>query len=142
MVNYSSGKKYKPTITIRDKISKSKYKNIKTEVDDIKFDSRLEARIYNRLKLLIKSGHISEFKMQVVYILQDKYKSVTGKNVRAIKYVTDFVVYKDNKEYVIDVKGAFVTDVAKIKKKMFEYKFKQVLHYVDSEKELMKVLEE
>lgn len=104
---------------------KSKYNNIKTEVDGIKFDSRKEADYYCQLKLLKRAGEIRDFGLQPRYELQPTFKK-DGTTHRSITYVADFVVVNnDGTTDVIDVKAAknFKTDVYKIKKKLFEYKY-------------------
>lgn len=100
----------------------SKYNSRKVMIDNIKFDSRLEANYYNRLKLLQKTREIKSFELQPVFILQDAYKR--GKReVRPITYIADFlVIYPDGRQEIIDCKG-MKTEVYKIKKKLFEYKY-------------------
>lgn len=100
----------------------SKYKNKKVYVDGIKFDSAKEAMRYRQLRLLEKSGKINDLQLQVPFELQEKY-TINGKKVRAIKYVADFVyIDQDVKTHIEDVKG-IRTEVYKMKKKMFEYKY-------------------
>lgn len=102
----------------------SKY-NAKTErVDDIIFHSRAEAEFYKYLKEQQKSGTVVAFEMQKVFEIQEGFRHPrTGKWIRAIKYIPDFVVhYAGGETEVIDVKG-FKTDVYKMKSKMFMYKY-------------------
>lgn len=96
----------------------SKYKAVKTIVDGIKFDSKREAKRYQELKLLEQSNEIKELKLQVPFILIDK--SEYG---RVIKYIADFVYIRDGKQVVEDCKG-FRTDVYRLKKRLFEEKYK------------------
>lgn len=115
--------KKSPGITKTKK--KSKYSNIKTVVDGIKFDSKKEADYYCQLKLLKRAGEIKDFGLQQRYELQPTFKK-NGTTHKSITYVADFVVVKnDGTTDVIDVKAAknFKTDVYKIKKKLFEYKY-------------------
>jgi hypothetical protein len=63
---------------------KSKYRNVKTEVDGIKFDSKKEATRYGQLRLLEKAGLIGNLRLQVQYPL-----IVHG--VKVGSYVADFV---------------------------------------------------
>lgn len=98
----------------------SKYKNKKVEVDGIKFDSKKEATRYKELKLLERSGVISELQLQVKFVLIPKQKGE-----RECSYYADFV-YKNNKtnEVIVeDVKPSpkYQTDVYKIKKKLMLY---------------------
>ena len=113
------------------RLPKSKYRNKKTVVDGITFDSKLEAEYYLHLKLMLKFKKILGFEMQKKVLLQDGYaRPSTGTKVRPIFYVVDFLVYENNgdKTYV-DVKG-MKTDVFKLKQKLFEYKFKLPLKTV------------
>ena len=89
-----------------------KYRNKKTSVDGIRFDSKREANRYMELKLLERAGIIKGLKRQVPYILIDK-----SRYGRAIKYVADFVYYEDDKLVVEDVKGVR-TPVYKLKKRL------------------------
>lgn len=103
----------------------NKYKNKKTEIDGIKFDSKKEANRYCELKLLEKAGEIKELGLQVRFELQEGFKK-NGKTYRPITYLADFVyVNKKGMTIVEDVKGK-KTDVYSIKKKMFEKKFDQL----------------
>lgn len=101
----------------------SKYNNKFTVIDGIKFDSKLEAARYSELKLLEKAKIIKDLRMQVEYELIPAYFK-NGKKIPAIKYLADFVYYDNEKKKVIveDVKG-MKTDVYKLKKKIFEYKY-------------------
>lgn len=107
---------------------KNKYGAKKVTIDGITFDSKAEALYYQRLKLLQKSGEIKEFDRQVAFELIPKGISPgTGKTVRAVKYVVDFVVtYPDGSEEIIDVKGT-ETAVFKLKAKIFMHKFNKPL---------------
>ena len=47
----------------------SKYKNVWTTVDGIKFQSKAEARRYSQLKLLEKAGEVFDLALQPAYQL-------------------------------------------------------------------------
>lgn len=100
----------------------NKYHNKKVEVDGIKFDSIKEANRYTELKLLLRAGKIKELELQPRFLLQPRYRK-HNKTIRSIEYVADFS-YIDNKgkKIVEDVKG-IKTEVYKLKKKIFEYKY-------------------
>lgn len=99
----------------------SKYGNKKTVVDGIKFDSKKEADRYLVLKYMLKNKEIEELQLQPKFLLQDSYK-YRGKTVRKIYYIADFS-YKQNGALVVeDVKGK-KTEVYKLKKKLFLYKY-------------------
>lgn len=88
----------------------SKYRNKITVVDDISFHSKKEAARYGKLKLLVKSGDVTDFKMQVRYPIE-----VNG--IKITTYIADFVVtWKSGNVVVEDVKG--------IKTPMFNIKLK------------------
>ncbi len=100
-----------------------KYRNEKTIIDGIKFDSKLEARRYYELKLLQRAKEIKDLRRQVKFELQPSYKK-KNKTIRSIDYVADFVYYdiKKGKTIIEDTKG-FKTEIYKLKKKIFEYKY-------------------
>jgi len=100
-----------------------KYHNKKVEYDGYTFDSIKEKNYYIKLKLLEKAGKIKELELQKEYELQPSFK-LNNKTSRKITYRADFT-YKtteDDKLHVIDVKG-FRTDVYRLKKKLFEYRY-------------------
>lgn len=96
----------------------NKYKNTKIVVDNIKFDSNLEATRYKELKLLLRAGEISNLELQPRFLLQDSFKK-NGRTFRKIEYVADFKYIENGKTIVEDVKG-IQTDVFKLKHKIFE----------------------
>ena len=101
-----------------------KYHNKKVEYDGYTFDSIREKNYYIKLKLLEKAGKIKELELQKEYELQPSFK-INNKTSRKITYRADFT-YKtteDDKLHVVDVKG-FRTDVYRLKKKLFEYKYR------------------
>lgn len=100
---------------------KSKYRNIKTEINGIKFDSKREAKRYQELMVLMNSGAISDLRLQEDITLQEAYTKPSGERVRAIRYRADFTYLRDGERVVEDTKG-FRTDTYKIKKKMAEAK--------------------
>ena len=95
----------------------------KIELDGYKFDSKKEAKFYQELKLRMLAGDIARFKLKPKFVLQPAFVK-NGKKIRAITYIADFlIINNDMSEEIIDIKG-FVTDIFKIKKKIFEYVFK------------------
>lgn len=103
----------------------NKYRNKKIIIDGIKFDSIAEGRRYKELKLLEKAGKISDLELQPKFELQEKYTNAKGEHVRAITYKADFCYIENEKIIVEDVKGVITKEFA-IKKKLFEYKYKDV----------------
>ena len=102
-------------------ITKSKYGNKKVSRlvngETVMFDSKKEARHYDRLYLELKAGLISELTLQPKYDLIPTTKW-NGKTLRKITYNADFRYSKNGKTYVEDVKG-MLTDVYKIKMRLF-----------------------
>lgn len=102
----------------------SKYRNRKTTVDGVTYDSAKEARRGAELRLMERAGLISDLCAQVRYTLIPAQKR-DGKVVeRAATYIADFV-YKQNGETVVeDVKSpATRTDLYKLKKKLMLWEF-------------------
>jgi len=100
-------------------ISGNKYHNKRITVDGESFDSKKEYARYQELKLLEKTGQISDLRRQVPFELIP-HQVVDGKVIeRAVKYIADFVYMEKGLIIVEDVKSdATRTDVYKIKKKL------------------------
>lgn len=105
-----------------------KFRNIKTEYDGQKFDSRKEANRYAELRLMERAGAIYELRRQVVFeIIPTQKDETTGELVeRPAKYIADFV-YRDaltHKLIVEDVKSkATKTPEFVLKRKLMYYRF-------------------
>ena len=101
----------------------NKYRNKKTTINGITFDSRLEGKRYKELKLLERANLIEELTLQPSFELQPSFKK-NGKTIRAITYKADFSYIDKEKNCLIveDTKGMKTMDYL-IKKKLFEYKF-------------------
>ena len=99
----------------------SKYRNKKIVIDNIKFDSNLEATRFKELKLLQRTKQISNLRLQVPFLLQESFKK-NGKAYRKIEYIADFVYEENGQTIVEDTKG-MKTETFKIKQKLFEYKY-------------------
>lgn len=93
---------------------KSKYKNIITEVDGIKFSSIKEAKYYQQLCIDMQNGRILGFCIQPTFILQ-----------AFVKYKADFIVFGKNETKVIEIKG-YETQLWKTKKKLFQAKYPEI----------------
>ncbi len=90
----------------------NKYRNIKTTVDGITFDSKREAARYSELKMLSQSGHITNLRLQPDFPLM-----VNGKKIG--KYVADFSYLQNGVRIIEDVKSkATMTPVYRMKKKI------------------------
>lgn len=98
----------------------SKWRNKKTVVDGIIFDSEREAERYSELLLEQQAGTISALKLQEHFSLD-----VNGFHIA--DYVADFVYERDGKTVVEDVKSdPTKTRVYRIKKKLM-----QAIHGID-----------
>lgn len=92
----------------------SKYRNVPTVVDGIKFASKREAARYGELKLLVAADQISWLQCQVPYPID------VGGN-RICRYVADFVYCENGAIVVEDVKSpASITPVYKLKRKLMK----------------------
>lgn len=97
----------------------SKYKNKKTFVEGILFDSKKEAQKYVDLK---KDPRVRSIKLQPSYLLQEAFEK-NRKKYRAIYYKADFEIeYWNGSSAALDTKG-FKTEVFKLKEKLFHYKY-------------------
>lgn len=106
-------------------MSYNKFKNKKTEIDGIKFDSEMESHYYLYLKELKEEGVVVDFELQPIFILQEGFIK-DGKKIRPITYKADFkVTYIDGHIEVIDVKGK-MTEEFKLKRKMLLYKYRDI----------------
>ena len=114
----------KPTVQ-----KENKYHAQKTEVNGVVFDSKWEAERFKELSAMEKAGQITNLQRQVKFILLDGYVNNKGEKIRPICYLADFQ-YTDcsGQKIVEDTKSpATKTDVFKIKKKLFEAKFKDYI---------------
>lgn len=99
-----------------------KYRNRKTAVDGILFDSKLEAKRYTELKLMEKAGEISDLQLQVKYTLIGSQKLNNRVVERPITYVADFVytLNSSGESVVEDTKGVRTKEYI-LKRKMMLY---------------------
>lgn len=105
-----------------------KYGNVKVVIDGYKFDSKMEADYYYRLKIQLTKNEIREFEVHPKFVLQPGFK-YKGKAIAAITYTSDFkVIYNSGEIHLVDVKGA-KTNEFKLKEKMMKYMFKDVSNY-------------
>lgn len=95
----------------------SKYRNKKTELDGIKFDSKREATRYSQLRLLEKAGHIRDLSLQPKFTLLDTQRRADGKAERAVIYIADFMYFEGEQCVVEDSKGVKTPDYV-IKRKL------------------------
>jgi hypothetical protein len=115
--------------------------------DNIVFDSKWEAQTYKLLKMLLPAD--TQVHMQVPFLLQEKFKTSAGKTIREINYCADFVITREKDlqpniipgdAFVVDSKG-HLTDIFKLKNKLFMYKYRTVIHQVKSAKDVADVVD-
>lgn len=118
-----SNETYKKLVGNSINVKQNKYKNKKVIYDGIKFDSNREMAYYIKLKMLEEKGIIKDLELQKSFELQPSFK-INGKTYKKITYRADFsyVSVEDNKIHIVDTKG-FRTNVYKLKRKMFAYKY-------------------
>lgn len=122
-----------------------KYHNTKTIADGIKFDSKLEAERYAQLKILERAGVIRGLELQPSFELIPSFKK-NGKTWRRTVYKADFrYILREDGSYIIeDVKGstAVITDVFRLKQKLFEYKYPDYTISIITSKDIKKFQKE
>lgn len=122
-----------------------KYHNTKTVADGIKFDSKLEAERYAQLKILERAGVIRELELQPSFELLPSFKK-NGKTWRKTVYKADFryILCEDDSYIIEDVKGstAVITDVFRLKQKLFEYKYPDYTISIVTSKDIKKFQKE
>ena len=98
-----------------------KYRNRKTQIENIVFDSKKEAQRYCELKLLEKKGEISQLQRQVPFELIPAEVGADTKKLRSIVYLADFVYLTEKdgmlQKHIEDVKGV-KTAVYRLKKRL------------------------
>jgi hypothetical protein len=106
-------------------------KEDRTYRDGTLFASRGEMLRYDYLLNIQKTGAIRHLRTQVEFVLQESFisKQKEWGNVGALVYVADFTYLNvsfrkgyEGRECVEDHKGCYLTDVYKIKRKLFLYK--------------------
>lgn len=115
--------------------------------EGIVFDSKWEAETYKLLSTLLPKD--VKIHRQINFLLQEKFKAPNGKAVREINYLADFVISREEQlqdnvipedAFVIDSKG-HLTDIFKLKNKMFMYKYRALIHQVKSAKDVAAVVD-
>ena len=106
---------------------------IKCELDGIKFDSRAEMRYWKTLRLLERSGQISDLEAHPKFELQPAFTLLDEKH-RAITYEADMRYIEDGVIVIVDVKAMKwtrgkrkripVRDEFRRTKRLFLYRYK------------------
>lgn len=97
----------------------SKYHAQKTTIDGIQFDSAREAKRFTKLRALEDAGKIQGLRLQVPFELVPSFEC-DGVKYRGMKYIADFVYYRNGKQVVEDTKGVKTAEY-KLKKKLMAY---------------------
>lgn len=122
-----------------------KYHNTKTVADGIKFDSKLEAERYAQLKILERAGVIRALELQPSFELLPSFRK-NGKTWRKTVYKADFryILAEGDRIIIEDVKGstAVITDVFRLKQKLFEYKNPDLTISIVTSKDIKKFQKE
>lgn len=82
---------------------RSKYRNVKVQVDGITFSSKHESQHYQELKLREKAGEIHGLTVQVPFTLFCPCKD--GTSAAVCEYIADFVYIEKGAQIVADTKG-------------------------------------
>lgn len=106
---------------------KTKYRNKKTVIDGITFDSAKEAQYYQILKLHEKAGLVKEIELQPKFVLQEKFVDSHGEKHQEIAYIADFRYFDclAGVCIVADVKG-LKTAVYTVKKKLLLFRYPEL----------------
>ena len=86
--------------------ARPKYRNKKTEIGNIKFDSKAEGARFVQLRRMQEAGIITNLKRQVSFELAPAVK-IPGKHRMSppLRYFADFTYEQDGKMIIEDVKG-------------------------------------
>jgi Protein of unknown function (DUF1064) len=98
--------------------TESKWRNVRTTVDEITFASKREANRYAELRIELLAGEIAELELQKTFSLD-----VNGTHI--CDYVADFVYQRNGAQIVEDAKGK-ATDVFRIKQALM-----RAIHRID-----------
>lgn len=110
----------------------SKYYNKKTTYKGTIYDSKKEAIRAKELDILQRAGLICNLERQRPFELQPSFR-VCGTAIRPITYVADFYYYDKTKQsWVVEDTKGFRTEVYKLKKKMFLYKYSNEILFIES----------
>lgn len=109
----------------KSKKKRSKYRNVITIVDGIKFHSGMESERYGELKLLLQAGIIYNLVLQPKFEIYPAFRDNKGKKRQNIEYIADFQYSENGVTVVEDVKGEETADF-RIKMKMFLNQYRDI----------------
>jgi hypothetical protein len=90
--------------------SRNKYGAKKTQVGEVKFDSKKEATRWMELQLLERGGEISDLRRQVRIPLMGQHRPLYTRTGRKMVMTVDFYYIEDGAEVYEDSKGAWTRD--------------------------------
>ena len=90
--------------------SRNKFGAKKTQVGDIRFDSKKEANRWMELQLLERGGEISNLRRQVRIPLIGQHRPLYTRTGRKMVMTVDFAYVEDGIEVLEDSKGAWTRD--------------------------------
>lgn len=91
----------------------SKYHNIKTEYNGIKYDSKKEAQFAQDLDMLKRAGEIKDWKRQIAF------KMVVEGEIICRHYVDFEIEHNDGSKELVEIKSkSTMTPLWKLKKKL------------------------
>jgi hypothetical protein len=122
---------YAKTLNVKNKpfvgVSTNKFKAIKTQVGDITFDSKIEARFYVRLCALRKANLIKSVDIQPKHLLQEGFVDRCGIKHQPMYYIGDFeVVFPDGTIKIYDTKGNKTKEYG-LKKKLLLFRYQDII---------------
>lgn len=111
---------FRNSYLLREK-KRNKYGAKKTKIGDKVFDSRKEANRFQELKLLERSGLISELRTQVRFLIVPK----AGGNKRERYYYADFTYCEGGRKIIEDVKSEITkrNPVYSLKKALMQWQY-------------------
>ena len=75
---------------------------------------------------MLKNNIIKDLELQKHFELQPSFKK-NNKTIRKIEYIADFYYYdNEKKKYIVEDTKGFKTETYKLKKKLFEYRYKDL----------------
>lgn len=90
--------------------SRNKFGAKKTQVGDIRFDSKKEANRWMELQLLERGGEISNLRRQVRIPLIGQHRPLYTRTGRKMVMTVDFAYIEDGIEVLEESKGAWTRD--------------------------------
>ncbi len=124
---------YKDTSTINKKKCQEYCLNNLLDLNEIvQYDSYPEYLRHKLLQERQQSGEIRDLKMHFTFPLLPEFTAADGTVENRMDYEADFYYFDNtlNKYVVEDVKGGFIEDTFKIKRKIFNYKYKDKDLYI------------